>query len=1171
MATRSNSPYVPTFIKAVRNDTKPIVQTYSDADMANTNIGGTNSFKYDHLDFPLKSTQQLNVDWSKFENHTFFSLAEVKVNEAFNKIINSYPFDGTKKEIETFLDSLTGFEKYVFDAFPEWSGALHFSGTQVGENPSNGFGSNLGTWIAVKDKTGALYPGLSKNNQGISVINPPDENTPFTVETLIHVPTISNDTQVVFQKTSSPKEGISFHLESTGATDKVRAVFSVSSQLSSNNVSAYLKKGGYNHICLTLNRDGREDVLQFFVNETLVSESKSRVEFKKLEIDETDFLIGSGTSFYSNGTLVTPTQTFSGTLDEFRIFHSVRDQKLQKLYASKGLYASPDLKLYYRFNEPAGVLSQNSTSNAIVLDSSGNSLHAAINNFTSSLRTNASLDPNNVVVNEKDIFKKVLFPAYEDVLSLNQDLLVSATKYDRENPNSIIKLIPKHYLLEGALQDGFETVEGNAGDPYSGDGIPGQGQKGSAQLILTFLYIWSKFFDEIKLFIDAFSTLKTVDYDTIDTIPDNFLEDLVRGYGFYLPKFFNHATIEQFAEGENIEGLTNIDTPLKKIQAIILRRVLVGMPSVIRSKGTQHSIKSFLRSVGIDPENSIKIREYGGSTVKQLKSSREKRKESLGMINFTTSSFLISQPLSASRIEPGFPNPAGSFYKSSVTGRNAGTTNKSDGLLTSGSWTIEGVFKIPPQKTKDIVDIDGNQSLFRIICTGSTGPNHQPSLIANVVATQGTTYPFSYPTIQAFIRPASGSYSPILHMSMNLSGGGIFDGDKWNVSFGCFRNDQINSEKSSSYFLRAGKTEDGEIVSLYTTSSYFYEISGTQPNVLKNVNNGYNASGSYICMGPNQTIPEGASYSFLNDTMSVDDIARTVDYVGWASNVRFWSKGISIEEWKEHVRNPKSAGVSDPKKNYNFTSNVPGSFEKLRLDSLQKQSTRTADADGRIQLLDFSLNNIYFTGIGFSSGSKIVIGDYFDYSYLSPVFDESSTDDKIRIRSFSNSALLEENLQAVPTPSYLYNDLLLQEPIQDDLRLSIEFSMVDSLDKDIVSMFSNFDPLNDALGRPEIMFSSDYPDLEVLRDVYFNRLSSKPDFRKFLEFYRWFDASISTFIEQLIPGKTRYKGTNFVVESHVLERHKHTYKHGDNYVGRPEVVVDPGIRVQQIVGKIGKY
>ena len=120
-------------------------------------------------------------------------------------------------------------------------------------------------------------------------------------------------------------------------------------------------------------------------------------------------------------------------------------------------------------------------------------------------------------------------------------------------------------------------------------------------------------------------------------------------------------------------------------------------------------------------------------------------------------------------------------------------------------------------------------------------------------------------------------------------------------------------------------------------------------------------------------------------------------------------------------------------------------------------------------------------------------------------------------------------------------------------------------------MFSTFDELENAIGDPNLIFSSDYPRLETLRDVYFNRLSEKMNFRNFLEFYRWFDVSISSFMDQIIPSKTRFKGSNFVIESHMLERHKTEYRHHENYMGENQIVIDSQIFLQQIVGTIKKY
>ena len=1147
MAINKNTKYMPSFMRAARLDTRSVTMTLADKRLQDTSAGDDNSFKYDPLDFPLKSTQQLNVDWSDFSTHTFFSSAEVKVNEAFNNIVNGFPFDGTKKEVEDFYNKLTGFEKWVIDSFPQRSGALHFSGS----------------WISVKDKSGFLFPELAKNSRGETIINPEPEDD-FSVELLLKLPTIVNDKQVIFQKLSG-SSGITLYLSSSASTTDVVAKFCISSGSFRNSVSASLPKGSYNHLCVVLERADLADRLQFYVNERLVGEGQNLISFGKLDIDNSDLVIGSGSSFYDTSTYVTPVETLSGTLDEFRVFHSTRDTQLQKYYATKGLYSSSDLKLYYRFNEPPPPLSTSATDvvNSIVLDSSGNSLHAYVSNFTGSLRINAATDLGNPMSNERPEFKLVLFPAHPEILSLNNDLLTSASLYDAANPNIITRLVPPHYFLEGAADEGHETPEGLAGEPYGGSGIPGQGEWGSSQVILSFLYIWAKFFDEIKLHIDSFGTLKSVDYDLKDTMPDNFLDAAIRAEGLYLPGFFTHSSVSQYADNEGVASDVSIEeNSLKKIQALLTRRVLINLKDVVRSKGTHQSIRTFLRTVGIDPDNSLKIREYGGPTTKMLTSSREKKMEPGAMVDFLTSSLIVTAPLSASRIEPGWPSPAGAYVYGD-DGFAVGTTAEGDGLLTSGSWTIEQLVKFPSQKTTNL-SIDTPQSIFRLFISGSSSP--EVGLVANVVATPGDHD--NRPRLDAYLRPSDSPTAPVCHMTLNMKGTGIFDGEKWNISLGCVRNDEIASEVSSSYYLRAGRAEWGELTETYTTSSYLHETSTGGINVLRGGT--MPLSGTHVATGKNQTISTGISFPFLNNTLAVDSVARTTTFSGWASNFRFWSRSVSEDEWREHVRNYRSTGADDPYVGYNFVDRMSGSFGRLRVDSMKKQEEKYPGAGGDIILLDFSQNDLHMTGSGFVSGSRVLIGDVFSYGLLSPHFDEASTDDKVRIRSFEDPEMLVDSPWATIAPSYLYQSVFQEEEPQDDVRMSIEFSLVDALDRDIINMFSTFDALGDAIGDPNLIFSPDYPNLDVLRDVYFNRLRDKMNFRKFLEFYRWFDVSISTFIEQLLPSKTRYKGTNFVIESHVLERHKNEYRHFENYLGDRRTIAD-SLLLQQLTAVLKKY
>ena len=88
--------------------------------------GTTEVWRNDPQGVGMKSTQQIDLDWSKFENHCFFNSAESKVNVSFDRIINYYPFDGSKMEMVEFVDGLTGYERDVFNRLPKFFGSLTF-------------------------------------------------------------------------------------------------------------------------------------------------------------------------------------------------------------------------------------------------------------------------------------------------------------------------------------------------------------------------------------------------------------------------------------------------------------------------------------------------------------------------------------------------------------------------------------------------------------------------------------------------------------------------------------------------------------------------------------------------------------------------------------------------------------------------------------------------------------------------------------------------------------------------------------------------------------------------------------------------------------------------------------------------------------------------------------
>lgn len=1145
-------------IRSIIEGARPI--SMKGEDRSDTNVSSTSSFFYDPPTLGLKSTQQLNLDWSRFENHTFFNSAEVNVNVAFDQIINNFPFDGTRKETEAFFEKLTGFEKYVYDRFPKNVGYLIFSGTQSGEDTDG----TKGTWISVNDYAGSLLPELSKTTTGATVLDPGTKS--FSIEMQLFVPAQANSTSVVCQKMSSTTQGISVVLLSTASTTTCMAQFTVVSGGLSLTTSASLTKGQFTHICATYNRDSSANRLEFYKDSQLAASSPTTLSLLPMAISATPLIIGSGTAVTADGVTVTPTATLSGAIDEFRFFHSTRSPAQQAAYMRKAIFASPDLKLYYKFNEPTGTLGStfSETINRIVIDSSGNSLHSYISPavFSALLRSTGSVAV--PLTYEKVELSPVLFPAFDGVVDLNANLMVSATAYDQQNPNIITKLVPPHYFLEGQAFDGLETENGEIGSPYAGSGAPGSGELGQTQLLLTFLYTWAKFFDELKQFVDSFSTVNFVDYNTTGTSPDHFLPLVMKQFGFQLPPFFLDASIEQYIDAENIQPVVSTDQhSLQYIQNQILRRVLSNMSEIVRSKGTQHSIKAFLRSVGIDPNNSFRIREFGGPTEKQLRNSRETKTEPGWMLDFSRGGFIISPHLTGSRLEVGFPNPVGTFVQKNTFPPHGISNNANDGLFISGSFTYEALYQFP--RVKGLSNL--TQSLVRMFVTGANSGG--PFCIFNLLALSGSaTTPAN---VKLYGRSTSGidlATAPLL--TLELTGCNIFDGNKWNVSWGRTRADQAGSMVTSSYFLRAARQDFGEVKELWQTSSFFL-IEGTSPPNSSSLTaklNATNVSGSFLVIG-NQAFTGAIGVRFLNDTAVTSAETRAVAFSGQVGRVRFWTKALDIDEWTEHVRNPLSLGTKDPLKNFSFNTKVTGAFERLRVDLSLNQDDMTTNNIGQIGLTDFSQNNFHWRGFAFPASTNVFASSLWSYGFISPAFDEAVTDDKIRIRSFKSFKNVQQSEYAEVAPVYRINP---SEKPTDDTRFSIEFSLIDALNRDIINIFATLESLDNALGNPELVYSPDYPSLEAMRTMYFNRLTDKINVKAFFEFFRWFETSIGDFIEQLVPRKTRFFGTNFVIESHMLERPKMEYNSSDIYLtAQTRSPSKDVLLLQQVAGTIRKF
>jgi hypothetical protein len=1115
--------------------------TLRGADNIDSNYLSTASFAYDPYESGIKSTQQLKVDWTKFENHTFFNSATAKVNVAFERIVNGYPFDGSKKDLERYLDGLTGFENWVLNSFPHNVGYLNFNNS----------------YLSIVDHQGSIFPELAKNKTGDSVLDP--KTDPYTVEFYLYLPPEAAGSQVIFQKQTSDNVGVTAYVKSGSSNATAEVAWTMYSGSANLVVSASVSRGQFLHIANVYDRNdsGRA---KLYINGELKTTSANVYQFESILTNNALVTIGSGSAFRIGSTTVTPDKTLSASLDELRVFREARNQQQIQKFINRNVFAQDNLILYYKFNEPTGSLSGDETSavNSIVLDSSGNGMHAYVTGFAFSLRSTGSL-PSPMTL-ERDDLNPVVFPGFADVQTLNSTLLASASLYDQDNPNLITRLVPKHYLTDGQDFEGLLTETGAIDDSYEGNSIPGTGQLGSTQLFLALLYTWAKYFDELKLFVDAFSKIHYVDYDEKDTSPDVFLPFALREFGIKMPNLFSDAAFAQYKDGEDVDPSYSLnDHSLLSVQNQIMRRVLTNMTEIIRSKGTLHSIEAFFRSIGIDPHNSFKIKEKGGPTMRSLDVSREVRIEPMQFLSFENGGLVQSKFLSGSRVETGTPIPVGTFVQKNITPPHGVSDARSDGLWTSGSWTYEAVYRWP-SKSHGRASV---QSLARMYVSASTGASER--LVVNLLAVSGSDT--RDPAVVLYARPGTASSltdAPLLSMTASMD---IFDGDPWYVSFGKVRNDLTGSGiVSSSYFLRIARQNMGTITDAFASRSLFNEAPNGSTSALMS-SSAVNVVGPFLRIGT--SVPSGSGVQFLNSTASLPSDVLKGNFDGQISRVRFWSKGLEDVEWEEHVRNPQSAGVRDPNVNFNFSQHVTGAFERLRVDVTCQQETTGSTSDGSLWVFDYSQNLQHLSGSRFPVSTKVLLSSMVGYSYISPEIDEAVSSDKVRVRGYQDYDKVKRTPWAATAPVY---EVPKNEEPQDDPRLSIEFSLVDALNRDIVTMFATMEQLDTALGAPENEFSSQYQNLEHLKQVYFNRLVDKLNFRAFFDFFRWFDSSVAYFVEHLIPRKTVYYGTNFVIESHLLERHKKQYFHYDMYlseVNKP--LIEDRILLQQLAGVVRKF
>ena len=1097
------------------------------------------------------NTSQLkdSVDFSKFENHTFYDSAEAKVNYAFSRVINNFPFEGTFEEYSDYISNLDGFTSHILDLVDKNKGYLKFNNS----------------FIEVKDQNGYLFSTSNKKNKGSVVLDP--ETSQFSFEFWLYIPDDSLDAnQIVFQKKSSAHDGFTCYIEQNTGSEATLSFLVSNKESNTQDFHSFvkdsitIKTNTFTHICINIKNTLGKRVIQFIKDgkKQVSNNLGSGLEIQKINFKTESLYIGKGeTHIVDSGNVkygsynVNSVNNLTAYIDEFRVYHSVRSEKLVKQENNKNIFKRKDLKLYFRFNEPSG----NYANVSLVIDSSGNSLHSQIKYFNNPTVVLSNTDANtlrslvsNIAIpldEEDENFSPVLFPDYPDTVSLRNTLLSDANLYDENNPNLIFKLFPKQFFDGQSQEEGFDSLYGNISSPFGyKEAIAGSVTLPAIGNFVSLLLIWARFYDNLKVCIDSYTEIINLDYENLsDNRPGSsvFIPKIASYLGIDFKQILNSPTSRNLLGKDLQYNNSTSSITLRKIQNTLWKRILINSQDFLRSKGTSDSIRSIIKNAGVDPDLFYEIREKSGLDEEKINESYFPRKSIVNYIDFSnnileTDTFSDENTFSSNK--PFFEifnlnnstngNNPGDFQKSN----EAGALNDS---ALSGSWTCETYVQFPQS---NLSNYNLNQSLGRILSKNSES-SYFP--LFNIISKRENLSD-NNTTLYFLGRPYDNASAEdiVLSSSNDIP---LFDGNIWKISYG--RKKTLKGYRNkSTYFLSVDKCGlDFKNYFNLEKSFFSYNDSLSQEflDLQQKNNSDYNLTENNFAF-------HVGSFSFSSSVGDVGDTTLsaisisgidelTTTFQGRLIKNNIYSLDLDRKTLDDHAKDIESIGVLDPTTNYNFISQVTGSNQRL-ISSTDFKTIVSSSWDGqqnKANLLDYTQNLNITSSISHKTLSikpeSLIQNQTFYSNKLISAIDNSNEFNKVRILSSDNSSIYERA-----------NNFKTNE----ENRFIVEISNINALNNDISNMLSSLDEFNNTLGDTSNLFDVQYKNINNIRTIYFKNLKDEIDNRSLYFIYKYMDNLISDLIRSVIPDKVNYSGHNYTITSHSLERHKIQYKYNES-------------------------
>jgi len=299
-------------------------------------------------------------------------------------------------------------------------------------------------------------------------------------------------------------------------------------------------------------------------------------------------------------------------------------------------------------------------------------------------------------------------------------------------------------------------------------------------------------------------------------------------------------------------------------------------------------------------------------------------------------------------------------------------------------------------------------------------------------------------------------------------------------------------------------------------------------------NKNYNGEdGNTISFQSSSSVVSAAT-SWNNSTISYFGISSSLAgkiFTGSLQEIRYYTLPLSESNFNAYVMNPYSIESSE---NLAFRATLGGELYTASISVHPKVTGSWVATSSFVGTSNFGISGSY----DFISNQEVFYFDQVPAGIQNPISNKIKQQNIVLPYSSSDSNIPNANtlspyrsIQQFPSISSSYT--------RDIDYVEIAFSPQNEINEDINSQLGYFN-LGDVIGDPRFQSSSaeTYPNLDIIRDVYFEKYTSNYQEWDYIRLIEFFDNSLFKMLQDFIPARSSL-AAGIVIKNTLLDRNRY--------------------------------